>query len=94
VWKWQSGCKDQRETSEDRMVALDPVQFVVDQDGQPVAVQVDMQLWRQIIALIESAENISLAREALVEVSRTRSGPERAGWTSLMRDSWLGDGEP
>ncbi len=31
------------------MMALDTVQFVVGKDGQPVAVQVDLDLWCQAV---------------------------------------------
>jgi len=77
------------------MMALDAVQFVVGKDGQPVAVQVDMDLWRQIVAALEDAEDVSLAREALAELSDAGGKPDQAGWVSLdsLRDAWLDDDE-
>ncbi len=61
------------------MVALDSVQFVVGKDGQPVAVQVDLELWRQIVAALEDAEDIALAQAALADLSAAGGNPERAG---------------
>ncbi len=76
-------------------MALDTVQFVIGQDGQPVAVQVDMELWRQIVAALENAEDVTLAREALAELNAAGGDPEKAGWVSLnrLRDAWLADDE-
>ncbi len=77
------------------MMSLDTVQFVIGQDGQPVAVQVDMELWRQIVAALENAEDVTLAREALAELNAAGGDPEKAGWVSLnrLRDAWLADDE-
>ncbi len=77
------------------MVTLDGVQFVVGKDGQPVAVQVDLDLWRQIVAALEDAEDIALAQAALSELNEAGGNPERAGWVSLddLRDAWRDDAE-
>ncbi len=77
------------------MVTLDTVQFVVGKDGQPVAVQVDLDLWRQIVAALEDAEDIALARAALSELNEAGGNPEQAGWVSLdrLRDAWRDDAE-
>jgi hypothetical protein len=77
------------------MVALDRVQFVVGQDGRPVAVQIDMDLWRQIVAALEGAEELALAKEALQELGDAGRNPEPAGPFNVhdLRDPWPGDDE-
>ncbi len=77
------------------MVALDTVQFVVGKNGQPVAVQVDLDLWRQIVAALEDAEDIALAQAALSELNEAGGNPEQAGWVSLdgLREAWRDDAE-
>ncbi len=81
--------------SEVHVMALNSVQFVVGKDGQPVAVQVDLGLWRQILAALEDADDIALAQAALAELRSAGGDPEQAGWVSLdsLRDSWRDDAE-
>jgi hypothetical protein len=67
------------------MVAWDMVKFVVGADGQPTAVQVDIDVWQQIIAALEDAEDVALAREALAELEAAGGNPEKAGWLRLDR---------
>lgn len=77
------------------MLALDTVKFVVEANGQAAAVQVDMRLWQQIVAALEDAEDITLARAALAELDNAGGDPERAGWV-LLKDAeaiWDSDDE-
>ena len=64
------------------MVSLDAIQVLVGQDGRPKAVQVDLALWRKIVAALEDAEDADLVRSALAELGAA-GGPEAAGWTNL-----------
>jgi hypothetical protein len=77
------------------MIALDAVKFVVEANGQAAAVQVDMRLWQQIVAALQDAEDIGLARAALAELESAGGDPKRAGWV-LLKDAeatWDSDDE-
>ena len=64
------------------MLSLETVQVLVGQDGQPKAVQIDLALWRRILAALEDAEDVDLVRNALAELDAA-GGPAAAGWTNL-----------
>lgn len=55
---------------------LRSIQFVVDQKGQPAAVQLGIDAWRSLLEWIEDLEDRALIKEKL---SRLRMGPESAG---------------
>ena len=42
------------------MLSLDTVQVLVGQDGLPKAVQVNLALWRRILAALENADDVVL----------------------------------
>jgi hypothetical protein len=65
------------------MVTWESVRFVVGADGQPAAVQINMNLWKQIVAALEDAEDVALAQAALAELKAAGGDPERAGWLRL-----------
>jgi hypothetical protein len=65
------------------MIGLDTVRFLVGSDGRPTAVQVDMDLWQQIVDALEDAEDIGLARAALDELTAAGGDPKKAGWVDL-----------
>ncbi len=75
------------------MVTLDTVRFVVGSDGHPMAVQVDMQVWQRMIAALEDAEDVALARAALAELEAAGGCPEKAGWLRLedLEKEWAAD---
>ena len=75
------------------MLGLDTVRFVVGSDGKPTAVQVDMNLWQQIVDALEDAEDIALARAALDELAAAGGDPGKAGWVDLedLIPSWEAD---
>jgi predicted nuclease of predicted toxin-antitoxin system len=78
------------------MITWDMVKFVVGADGQPMAVQVDIEVWQQIIAALEDAEDVALAREALVELEAAGGNPEKVGWLRLedVQKAWEADDTP
>ena len=55
---------------------LRTIQFVVNQKGQPAAVQLDIDTWRSLLDWIEDLEDRALIKEKL---SRLHMGPEGAG---------------
>jgi hypothetical protein len=78
------------------MLGLNTVRFVVGSDGRPMAVQVDMSLWQQIVDALEDAEDIALARAALDELAAAGGDPNKAGWVDLedLIPSWEADDAP
>jgi hypothetical protein len=69
------------------------IRFLVGADGKANAVQVDLQLWRQIVAALEEAEDVALAQAALAELAAAGGDPEKAGWLRLegVEPSWAGE---
>ena len=65
------------------MVTLDSVRLVVGADGRPAAVQVDIETWRKIIAALEDAEDVELAREAIAALEVAGNDPDKTGWLRL-----------
>ncbi len=76
------------------MVAWDSIRFVVGPDGRPTAVQVNIDVWQQIIAALEDVEDVALARSALAELEAAGGNPEKAGWLRLedVEQEWKADG--
>jgi hypothetical protein len=55
---------------------LNSVQFLVNENGQPSAVQLNMQTWNALLNFIEETEDRAAIKEIL---PRLRQGPEKAG---------------
>ena len=53
------------------MVLLQSVQFVVDSDGQKSAVLVNLDVWEQILTLLEDLEDAEEIRQAREEDEET-----------------------
>lgn len=77
------------------MLDLNAIRFVVGTDGQPSAVQVDIGLWQQIVAALEDAEDLDIARAALAELTAAGGNPAKAGWLPLkdILEEWRSDAE-
>jgi hypothetical protein len=75
------------------MTTWSAVRFVVGSDGEPEAVQIDMEVWREIVAALEDAEDIAVARAALAELEAAGGSPEKAGWLHLdeLQEAWESD---
>jgi predicted DNA-binding protein len=52
------------------------VRFVVDQSGQPSAVQMDIEAWESLLDWLEDVEDRAAVKDML---ERLRMGPEKAG---------------
>jgi len=63
------------------MDAVD-IRFVVDEQGKPAAVLVDIATWERILEALEDAEDIHLAHEALVAIDAAGGDLEKAGLIS------------
>ena len=75
------------------MIGNDTVRFLVGSNGRPTAVQVDMDLWQQIMDALEDAEDVALARAAVDELAAAGGDPGKAGWVDLedLIPSWEAD---
>ena len=73
---------------------LKSVQFVVDKQGQPSAVQMDIDTWESLLDWIEDIEDRTVVKEAL---PRLRGGPEKAGalkWDDVKAEWDTQESEP
>jgi len=68
----------------------DVIRFLVGTDGKATAVQVDLEVWRQIVAALEDAEDVAVARAALAELTAAGGDPDKAGWLRLddVEQAW------
>jgi hypothetical protein len=55
---------------------LESVQFVVGQDGRPMAVQMGIETWNALLDRLEELEDRAMVQEALPKL---RLGPKAAG---------------
>jgi len=55
---------------------LQSVQFVIDPDGRPSAVQIDIEAWESLLDWLEDLEDRAVVKEAL---PRLHQRPEKAG---------------
>jgi hypothetical protein len=58
---------------------LSKVKYVIDSQGKKAAVQVDMELWGEILNYLEDLEDREIIKSKL---QRLRRGPEQAGAVS------------
>jgi hypothetical protein len=68
------------------LAALKSVQFVVGQDGQPSAVQLDIETWESLLDWLEDADDRALVKQLL---PRLRGQPAKAGalrWDEVKSD--------
>jgi hypothetical protein len=66
---------------------LQTVQFVVDQEGRPSAVQMGIEAWEALLDWLEDIEDRALVRTL---IPRLRQGPQQAGalrWEQV-RTEW------
>ena len=67
---------------------IESVEVVVDQQGKPAAVQLDIKTWESLLDWLEDVEDRALLQEKL---PRLHMGPEKAGalrWKDV-RAEWL-----
>ncbi len=64
-------------------LGLETIHFLVGADGRPDAVQVNLATWQRIMAALEDAEDVALARSALAELEAAGGDPDKAGWLRL-----------
>ena len=66
------------------MVTIAPkkIQYVIGPKGKPTGVLVDLKTWESILDALEEADDIAVAREALVKLDAAGGIPEKAGFVS------------
>ena len=72
---------------------LKSVQVVVDQDGRPAAVQINIKAWEALLDWLEDIEDRALVRAM---IPRLRSGPEKAKalrWKDIRAEWGLPESE-
>jgi len=76
--------------AEIRSLGLETIHFLVGADGRPDAVQVTLATWQRIMAALEDAEDVALARSALAELEAAGGDPDKAGWLRLedLETAW------
>jgi len=73
---------------------LKSVQFVVDSDGNPAAVQLDMATWQSLLDWVEEVDDRKFVREVL---PRLRQPPQQAGalrWDDVKEEWDAPDTDP
>ena len=60
--------------------ALKTIQFVVDREGHPTAVIMDIASWESLIAWIEDLTDVQIATRGLEVLAQAGGRPEQAGW--------------
>ena len=58
------------------------IQFVIGLEGKPTAVLVNISTWERILEALEDAEDVALAKDALVALDAAGGDPEKAGFIS------------
>ena len=72
---------------------LKGVQFLIDKEGRPCAVQVEMRVWEKILDWLEDGEDRALVKEA---ITRLRGGPKAGNarpWEEIRKEWDEGDPE-
>jgi len=69
---------------------LQSVQYVVNERGERTAALVDIAAWETLIDWIEAVVDVTVAGQALAELSAAGGRPQQAGWLAWdeLRDAW------
>ena len=75
--------------------ALKSAQFVVNSQGEHMAVLLDIQAWETLINWIENMIDTKIATQALAELQTAGGRPQQAGWLEWdkIRKNWDDDEE-
>jgi hypothetical protein len=68
------------------LTVLNNVKYVIDSNGNKAAVQVDIDLWGELLSYLEDLEDRSLVKDKL---TRLREGPEKSGgisWQDVSKE--------
>ncbi|MBD2778904.1 hypothetical protein [Iningainema tapete] len=70
--------------------ALQSAQFLVDANGQPIAVQLSINAWETLLNWIEDQEDKAIVKAALPKLQRLREHSDNSDWVdwSAVKDTW------
>lgn len=70
--------------------AIQPLQFLVDAEGQRTAVVLDVRAWELLSEWVETVTDSKIALQSLTELQTAGGRPEQAGWLlwDQIRDAW------
>jgi len=57
--------------------------YIVGPHGEPVAVVIDIELWRSILKRLEDSEDIDALRNATADIEALIQGKKPDGWKTL-----------
>jgi hypothetical protein len=72
---------------------LQSAQFVVDAQGQRIAVQLSINAWAALLNWIEQQEDKAIVKAALPKLQSLREHPDKPDWVdwATVKDSWESD---
>jgi hypothetical protein len=72
---------------------LQSAQFVVDAQGQRIAVQLSISAWEALLNWIEEQEDKAIVKAALPKLQSLREHPDNPDWVdwTTVKDSWESD---
>lgn len=72
---------------------LRQVQFLVNSQGQKVAVQMQISDWEALLEWIENQEDEKIVKSALNSLENVGGNPQKAGWLAwdAVKDEWEED---
>jgi hypothetical protein len=70
--------------------ALQSAQFLVDANGQPIAVQLNITAWATLLNWIEEQEDKAIVKAALSQLQSLRDHPDNPDWVdwTTVKESW------
>ena len=77
----------------DVIEALQSAQFLVDANGQRIAVQLSISAWETVLNWIEDREDKAIVKAALPKLQGLREQPDNSDWVdwTTVKDSWESD---
>ena len=70
--------------------ALKSAQFVVDTNGQRVAVQLSVAAWETLLDWVEDQEDAAIVKAALPQLQQLQDNPNATNWVEwdAVKDQW------
>lgn len=73
--------------------ALKSAQFLVDENGQRVAVQLSIEAWEMLLDWMEDREDAAIVKAAIPKLKQLRSGSSSTEWLdwNAVKTQWNED---
>jgi hypothetical protein len=77
----------------DVLEALKSAQFLVDANGQRVAVQLSIEAWAMLLDWMEDREDAAIVKAAIPKLKQLQSDPSNAQWLdwNAVKTQWNED---